>query len=129
MTVKQRMVVLLGILCSTWTIGALLFVLFGPVYSTATGNSDGTQTTGTASLVQVGLSPLTAVIFGIIGGIALGVLLAAIFAARGSAVARTLLWILTFSFLPFVLLGIFSIGPLIFPGFLFAFVASLLARM
>src|SRR5574337_992084 len=109
-------------------LGAGVFVLFGPVYATVGGgtSSDGVtvETSRTASLVSVGLQPLTAVVLGVAMlasmGIGMGGLL---HARRGAQVGRAMLAISTVVLLAIAVLGALSIGPFLLPSVLLGFVA------
>src|SRR3981081_4814923 len=86
----------LGRLWAIRCVASILFVLFGPTYSTATCDSNGRCTTGTASLVQVGLAPETAVFFAFIIMVLIAVAIAGVLVATGRTLAGLVILILGF---------------------------------
>jgi len=142
MSALQWMERLYGVTSGILGVAALLFILFGPLYGTASSvavpsscDSSGvctttptsTETHGTASLLQMGLEPITAMI--------LSILLLCLLAIALSAVLHSswrqsgwlvVLWIGAVLTLCIAALGTLSIGIFILPSGLLALVAAVL---
>jgi hypothetical protein len=111
----KRSAAVLGILAAITGLAAILFVLFGPTYSTGTCNSNGACTTGTASLVEVGLAPETGVFFAFIAMVLVAVACGGVLVATGSTLAGLVILIVGFVILVGATFGTFAFGPAIVP--------------
>jgi hypothetical protein len=123
----KRSAAVLTILAAISGLAAILFVLFGPTYSTSTCNSNGVCTTGTASLVQVGLAPETAVFFAFIVMVLIAVASAGVLVASGRTLAGLVILIVGFVILVGATVGTFAFGPAIVPTDLLTFAAVIAA--
>ncbi len=117
----------LGILAAMSGLAAILFVLFGPTYSTGTCNSNGVCTTGTASLVQVGLAPETVVFFAFIVMVLIAVAIAGVLVATDRTLPGLVILIIGFVILVGATVGTFAFGPAIVPTDLLTFAAVIAA--
>lgn len=106
---------MLGILAAITGLAPILFVLFGPTYSTGGCDTNGVCTTGTASLVQVGLAPETAVFFAFIAIVLIAVACAGVLVATGRTLAGMVILIVGFVILVGATFGTFAFGPAIVP--------------
>lgn len=113
------------------------FVLFGPIYQTATGSCSGSQAgslcsatqTGTATLAQVnnGYPPLALLYFGVLAVVLLGLIVSTILHWRsGSAIWRRCLWSATGLLVIVALLGL-DLWIFAAPSLLLALVAAIAA--
>lgn len=113
-----------GVLAALFGFLGLAYALFGPTYSFA--NSSGQS--GTANLVQVGIQPVTLIILGILVLGLIGVAASAVVHSRtGGSGWRVVLWVSTAVLVVLTFLSLLSIGVLLLPGTLFAFLASALS--
>jgi hypothetical protein len=124
-----RATLLCGLLALLSGALALIFDLFGPTYSTASCDTLGHCTTGSASLLQAGLQPVTAVFLIIVALLFLAVFLASLLVAtsRASPAIIMLLVCLVLLLLATVLSG-FSIGWSFLPADAFTVAALVFAR-
>ncbi|HEX7265279.1 MAG TPA: hypothetical protein VF383_13980 [Candidatus Dormibacteraeota bacterium] len=123
----KRAAAVLGILAAISGLAAILFVLFGPTYSTGTCDSNGVCTTGTASLIQVGLAPVTAMFFAFMVMLLVAVACAGLLVATGRTLAGLVILIVGFVFLVGATVGTFAFGPAIVPTDLLTFAAVIAA--
>jgi hypothetical protein len=117
-----------ALVASVMGVAAVLFVLWGPLYSLESSglSSDGTvtSTTGTASLLQVGLDPVTAVVLAVALLASLGIGLGGVVHARtGATLGRGLVAASTVALLVVAILGALSIGIFLLPSLALGFVA------
>ncbi len=120
----QRFEAACGLLAALFGLSGLAYALFGPTYSFA--NSSGQS--GTASLVQVGIQPVTLIILGILVLGFIGVAAGAVVHSRtGGSGWRVVLWVSTAFLVILTFLSLLSIGVLLLPGTLFALLASALS--
>ena len=130
----------LGSALAAGMLGLLIvaFVLFGPVYQTATGGCASNQAgslcsptqTGTATFAQVnhGYPPLALLYFGVLTVVLLGLMVSAILHWRsGSSLWRRCLWSATGLLVIVMLLG-FDLWVLVAPSLLLALVAAIAAE-
>jgi hypothetical protein len=111
----KRAAAVLGILAAVCGLAAILFVLFGPTYSTGSCNSNGVCTTGTASLVQVGLAPETAGFLAFITIVLITVAIGGVLVATSRTLAGLVVLIVGFVILVGATVGTFALGPAIIP--------------
>lgn len=113
------------------------FVLFGPVYQTATGSCSGSQAgslcsatqTGTATLAQVnyGYPPLVLLYFGVLTVVLLGLIVSTVLHWRsGSSFWRRCLWSATGLLVIVALLGL-DLWVFAAPSLLLALIAAIAA--
>lgn len=117
-----------ALVASALGVAAVLFVLWGPLYSLESSgfSSDGTvtSTTGTASLLQVGLDPVTAVVLAVALLASLGIGLGGVVHARtGAGLGRGLVAASVVALLVVAILGALSIGIFLLPSLALGFVA------
>jgi hypothetical protein len=125
---NDRLELVAALLAAVLGAGAVLFVLLGPLYATQGGSasSDGTVTSvsGSASLLEAGLDPLTATIFAMAVLAAVGIGLGGVLhVRRGWTAGRALLAISTAALFGVAVLGILSIGVFLMPSTLLGVVA------
>lgn len=123
----KRSAAALGILAAVSGLAAIVFVLFGPTYSTGSCNTNGVCTTGTASLVQVGLAPEAAVFFAFIAIVLIAIAIAGVLVATGRTLAGLVILIVGFVILVGATVGTFAFGPAIVPTDLLTFAAAIAA--
>lgn len=109
--------------------GALLFTVFGSTYGTASSGVDGNgvviESSGSASLMEVGLSPTTIFFLALFALAYLAVFGGAIAATRGRARAR---WLMVVGLVPLLGLGAISMGlVLALPATALALAATVMA--
>ena len=113
----------------------LACTLFGPIYSfqscsgyVTESSSTSSCQTGTANLLQVGISPVTIVALSILLLGLIGVAVGAVLYSRtGGSGWRIMLWVATFALVILTFLTGFSIGLLLVPSTLLALFASALS--
>jgi len=123
----SRLEQVLGIIAGAWGVAVLAFFLAGPVYRTATNSTGGTTHTGTASGIQVGISPVAIIFLAVVTLALIGIAVTAFQDGRGLRGYRGWLWAATAVFGAYCLLALLSIGVLLLPGLVCAIVASVLA--
>ncbi len=107
---------------------AVVFVLFGPLYSIAgsSASSDGTVTHsfGTESLIGAGLDPVTAVVLAVALAGSVGIGLGGVLHARtGERFGRVIGAVSVLALLIVAILGALSIGIFLLPSVALGFVA------
>jgi hypothetical protein len=117
-----------GLAAGVLGVGAVLFVLGGPLYSVASSGvaSDGTvsHTFGTETLLQAGLDPVTAVVLGVALLASVGIGLGAVLHARtGASFGRGVVAVSTVALIVVAILGALSIGIFLLPSVGLGFVA------
>jgi hypothetical protein len=134
MTTRQRIEAWSGLLSLIFGILGMGYAIFGPIYqyasSTISPGGQSSSTSGTASLLQVGIQPITLIIFCI--------LLLALFAAAIAALSHSrtrgwgwliILWLSTGVIAIITLLAIFSVGMFFLPALLLALIASIISSI
>lgn len=111
---NRRLPLVLAIIALLAGWGALGFMVFGPAYSTAGTGVDSTgvttHSTGTASLLQVGLSPMTIFFLGLFAAAYLAVVIGAWLVVRRRRGAR---WLMLAAVMPLLALNAISFGLLL----------------
>lgn len=128
MRISRRLELVSGL--ASGVIGLLIvgYVLFGPFYSTETGacptGSAGTtcaSTSGSASLLQRGIDPITLLYLSILSLVLLGIGASAILYSRsGRFLWQTCLWASTGLLMVGAFIGLASIGLFLLPSILLA---------
>ncbi|GCE17636.1 hypothetical protein [Dictyobacter kobayashii] len=134
MTTRQRIETWSGLLSLTFGILGLAYAIFGPLYQYTSSTTDPSGKSGTASgtanLLQMGIQPITLVIFCILLLALIGVAIAAQLHGRtGNNGWRTILWLSTAIITIFILISILSVGIFFLPAFLFAAIASIITLL
>ena len=120
----RRVEAILGICAGALGILALAYLLFGPTYSFSSSNGQ----SGTASLLQVGISPLTAgVFFILVCSFLVAATSACLHSRTGAWGWRVVLWLTLIPPGVLTILGLASVGLLIFPATVGVFSTALLS--
>ncbi|HZR38991.1 MAG TPA: hypothetical protein VFB12_02660 [Ktedonobacteraceae bacterium] len=136
MITRQRIEAWSGLLSLIFGILGLGYATFGPIYQYASGTigpggqSNSTSGNNDASLWQVGIHPITLIIFCILLLAMFGVAIAALSYSRTQGRGwHIILWLSTIVITIITLLAIFSVGMFFLPALLLALIASIISSV